>query len=303
MDDNVQFLPKADTLSLEEIEYLCRIFVRLGITKLRLTGGEPLIRRGVMKLIANLGTEVTAGRLKELTLTTNGMRLAEFSEGLKAAGVKRINVSLDSLDPATFRCVSKIGQLEKVLDGIKVAKNAGLKIKVNTVVLKGINDHEIDNIIIWCGEEGHQLSLIEVMPLGGGRGGDYNSHYLPLDLIQERLRRRWTLEPSPYSSGGPAIYYRVAETAGFLGFIAPLTHNFCGKCNRVRVTCTGQIYSCLGREDKTNLRDALRGGQDHKVVETAILRAVAGKQKGHDFIAHCENGQPAIFRSMNVTGG
>ena len=302
MSEDMEFLPKADVLSLEELERLCAAFLRLGVRKLRLTGGEPLVRRGVMDLIARLGEHVAAGRLDELTLTTNGTQLAGCAHGLKAAGMRRINVSLDSLDGETFRRITRFGDLNKVLEGIEAAKSAGLAIKINTVALKGVNEHEIDRLIAWCGEQGHDMTLIETMPLGDVDGYRIDQ-YVPLDELRNRLAKRWTLEPSTVSTGGPARYVRVAQTGRTLGFITPMTHNFCEGCNRVRVTCTGTLYMCLGQEDLVDLRAPLRRSEADDAIESAILDAIARKPKGHDFVIDRGSQRPALSRHMNTTGG
>ncbi len=302
MGEEMEFLPRAELLTLEELERLCRTFVRLGVRKLRLTGGEPLVRRGVMALVEHLGGMVEAGTLDELTLTTNGTRLAEFADALKAAGMKRINVSLDTRDAETFRRLTRFGRIDKVLDGIAAAKAAGLKVKVNMVALKGVNEDEIDSMVGWCGEQGHDLTLIETMPLGEVEGGR-NEHYLPLDQVRRQLARNWTLEPSLMRSGGPASYVRIAETGGMLGFITPLTHNFCEGCNRVRVTCTGRLYLCLGQEDSADLRTPLRQSEGEEAIEAAIREAIGRKPKGHDFVIDREHQRPALARHMSVTGG
>lgn len=301
MAEEMDFVPKSDVLSLEELERLCEAFVRLGVRKIRLTGGEPLTRRNVMSLIGTLGRHVAAGSLDELTLTTNGTLLARHAEGLAKAGVRRINVSLDSLDPATFGAITRRGDLERVLDGIAAAKAAGLAIKINTVALKGINEQEIDGLVGWCGEQGFDLCLIETMPLGDAIG-DRTGHYLPLPVVRERLAHHWTLRDSDHRTGGPARYVTVAETGHRLGFITPLTHRFCDDCNRLRVTCTGLFATCLGAEDSTDLKTALRTSEGDGLVEAAIRHAVAGKQKGHDFVIDGTR-RPSLSRTMNVTGG
>jgi cyclic pyranopterin phosphate synthase len=302
MAEEMEFLPKAELLTLEELERLCAAFIRLGVRKLRLTGGEPLVRRGIMTLIERLGQHLGAGQLDELTLTTNGTQLARFAEALKAAGVRRINVSLDTLDPGIFRSITRIGDLAKVHEGIAAAAGAGLKVKINTVALKGVNEHEIDRMIAWCGEQGYDLTLIETMPLGEV-DGDRTDQYLPLDVVRRRLERRWTLDPSPVRTGGPATYVRIAETGRLLGFITPLTHNFCEGCNRVRVTCTGTLFMCLGQNDAVDLRAPLRASESDEVVERAILDGIVHKPKGHDFVIDRQHSRPAVARHMNVTGG
>jgi cyclic pyranopterin phosphate synthase len=302
MAEDMEFLPKADVLSLEELERLAGAFLRLGVRKLRLTGGEPLVRRGIMTLIERLGEHVAAGRLDELTLTTNGTQLAPHAAGLAAAGVRRINVSLDSLDPEMFRRITRTGDLAKVLEGIDAAKNAGLAVKINAVALKDVNEYEIDCLIAWCGEQGFDLTLIETMPLGE-IGGDRLDQYLPLDVVRRRLESHWTLEPLTFSSGGPARYVHIAETGRKLGFITPLTEHFCDSCNRVRVTCTGTLYPCLGQEDAVDLRAPLREGESDAALQSAILAAISHKSKGHDFIIDHNHQRPTLSRHMNTTGG
>jgi cyclic pyranopterin phosphate synthase len=301
MAEDMTFLPKADLLSLEELERLCGAFVRKGVRKIRLTGGEPLVRRGVMGLIGGLGGLVKAGALDELTLTTNGTQLAKHAEGLAAAGIRRINVSLDTLDPAKFAGISRWGRLEQVLDGIMAAKAAGLHIKINAVALKGVNEDEYDRMVEWCGGHGFDLCLIETMPLGEIHT-DRVEQYLPLSTVRARLERNWRLEPSDYRTGGPARYWRVGETGGRVGFITPMTHNFCESCNRVRVTCTGTLYMCLGQEDAVDLRAPLRASEGDHLLEAAIDTAIARKPKGHDFVID-RGAAPALGRHMSVTGG
>ena len=301
MAEDMTFLPKADLLSLEELERLCGAFVRKGVRKIRLTGGEPLVRRGVMGLIDGLGGLVKAGALDELTLTTNGTQLAKHAEGLAAAGIRRINVSLDTLDPAKFAGISRWGRLEQVLDGIMAAKAAGMHIKINAVALKGVNEDEYGRMVEWCGSHGFDLCLIETMPLGEIHT-DRVEQYLPLSSVRARLEQGWTLEPSDYRTGGPARYWRVGETGGRVGFITPMTHNFCESCNRVRVTCTGTLYMCLGQEDAVDLRAPLRASEGDHLLEAAIDTAIARKPKGHDFIID-RGAAPALGRHMSVTGG
>jgi GTP 3',8-cyclase len=303
MAEDMTFLPKAEILTLEELDRLCSAFVRLGTRKLRLTGGEPLVRRDVMTLFRSLGRHIAAGDLDELTLTTNGSQLARHAEALVAAGVRRINVSIDTLDPAKFAEITRWGRLNQVLDGLAAAKAAGLAVKINTVALKGVNEDEFDRLIEWCGQEGFDLTFIEVMPMGDIGGENRLEQYLPLSLVRARLARRWTLDEIDYRSGGPARYVRVAETGRKLGFITPLTHNFCESCNRVRLTCTGTLYMCLGQEDSADLRAVLRGGGDDAGLEAAIRAAIARKPKGHDFIIDRRHQGPAVPRHMSVTGG
>ena len=297
MSDDMVFLPKKDLLTLEELDRLCAAFIRHGVTKLRLTGGEPLVRRDVIWLIRKLGSRIGQG-LEELTLTTNGSQLARFAGDLAAAGVKRVNVSIDTLDPDKFAEITRWGKLAPVLDGVMAAKSAGLKIKINTVALKGVNEYEIDALIEFCGRHQFDLCLIETMPLGEIEG-DRTAQYLPLSLLRARLARNWTLTPSTYATGGPARYMDIAETGQRLGFITPLTHNFCEKCNRVRLTCTGKLYMCLGQEDEADLRTPLRRTPTDESLDAAILEAISRKPKGHDFIIN----RPALARHMSVTGG
>jgi len=302
MAENPVFLPKADILGLEEIERLCAAFMRKGVERIRITGGEPLVRRGVIALFEKLGFWLGAGGLKELTLTTNGSQLPQFAAKLKAAGVQRINVSLDSLDPGKFRAITRWGELNKVLKGIDAALEAGLKVKINTVALKGVNEDEIPALIAWAHARGMDLALIETMPMGG-IDADRVAQYLPLSLVRARLKQRFTLEETALCTGGPARYVRVAETGGLVGFITPLTHNFCESCNRVRVTSTGTLYMCLGRTDAADLRTALRASRDDAMLDDAIDEAIARKPKGHDFMIDRRHAQPALDRAMSVTGG
>ncbi|MGE5537869.1 MAG: GTP 3',8-cyclase MoaA [Gemmatimonas sp.] len=302
MAEEMTFLPKADVLTLEEIDRLGSAFVRLGVKKLRLTGGEPLVRKNVLSLFESLSRHLKTGALEELTLTTNGSRLAEFAEPLAKLGVKRVNVSIDTLDPAKFTEITRRGKLDKVLDGVFAAREAGMKVKVNTVALRGVNEQEMDDLVAWCGREGFDLCLIETMPLGD-IDGDRTDQYLPLSLVRSRLAARWTLEESDKRTGGPARYVRVAETGHYLGFITPLTHNFCESCNRVRLTCTGTLYMCLGQEDSADLRAVLRSGADDATLDAAVREAIARKPKGHDFVIDRRHNRPALGRHMSVTGG
>jgi cyclic pyranopterin phosphate synthase len=294
MAEDMVFLPKSDLLSLEELDRLCGVFIDQGVTKLRLTGGEPLVRRNVMWLIERLGARLGNG-LEELTLTTNGSQLAKHAAGLARAGVKRINVSVDTLDPEKFSAVTRWGKLPDVLAGLVAAKAAGLAIKINAVALRGVNEFEFDALLDWCGDHGFDLCLIESMPMG--EVADRAGLYLPLNVVQARLAERWTLTPSGHRTGGPARYFDVAETGTRLGLITPLTHNFCEGCNRVRLTCTGTLYMCLGQEDAADLRGPLRAGAD---LPAAIAAAIARKPMGHDFRV---GDAPAVARHMSVTGG
>jgi cyclic pyranopterin phosphate synthase len=303
MSEDMTFLPKAEVLTLEELDRLCATFIGLGVDKIRLTGGEPLVRKNVISLFRSLGARLGEGGLRELTVTTNGTQLVKMAGDLHAAGVRRINVSLDTLDPSTFAAVTRWGKIEPTLDGIFAAKAAGLAVKINAVALKGVNDGEFDRMVAWCGEHGLDLCLIETMPLGD-IGGDRTSQYLPLSTVREQLRRNWTLEETDYSTGGPARYYRVAETGQRIGFITPLTHNFCESCNRVRLTCTGTLYMCLGQDDAADLRRPLRDpGVDEAGLRDAVLEAIGRKPKGHDFVIDRRHRQPAVARHMSVTGG
>jgi len=302
MAENMTFLPKADVLSLEELDRLCSVFVEKGVRKLRLTGGEPLVRRGIMTLVTALSRHLRAGTLDELTITTNGSQLARFAGELAACGVKRINVSLDTLDADKFRAITRWGELDKVVSGIDAALAAGLEIKINVVALKGVNEDELGELVAWAHGRGMDITIIEVMPLGDIGAGRLEQ-YLPLSLVRARLAQRFTLEDIDYRTGGPARYVRVKETGGRLGFITPLTHNFCESCNRVRVTCTGTLYMCLGQEDAADLRAPLRRSGENALLEAAITEAIARKPKGHDFIIDRRHQRPALARHMNVTGG
>ena len=302
MSENMAFLPKADVLSLEELDRLCSAFVAKGVTKLRLTGGEPLVRRGIMTLVTSLSRHLTTGALKELTLTTNGSQLAKYAVELKALGVERINVSLDTLDADKFRAITRWGELDKVLAGIDAAQSAGLQVKINAVALKGVNEDEIGDLVAWAHGRGMDLTVIEVMPLGDV-GEARLDQFLPLSMVRSRLAERYTLEDVDFSTGGPARYVRVKETGGRLGFITPLTHNFCESCNRVRITCTGTLYMCLGQDDATDLRAPLRASESNALVYAAIDEAITRKPKGHDFVIDRRHQRPALARHMSVTGG
>ena len=303
MSENMTFLPRAEVLSIEELDRLCSAFVRLGVRKLRITGGEPLVRRNIMSLFQSLGRHLRTGALDELTLTTNGNQLARYAHELKAAGVERINVSLDTLDPEKFAAVTRWGKLDKVLEGIDAASRAGLQIKLNAVALKGVNDDEFDDLIRWSGDRGFDFTLIEVMPMGEIGADARVAQYLPLSMVRAQLQRRWTLEETDYGTGGPARYYVVRETGRRLGMITPLTHNFCESCNRVRLTCTGTLYMCLGQEDAADLRAPLRRSENDEMLEGEIRDAIDRKPKGHDFVIDRRNRRAAIDRHMSVTGG
>lgn len=303
MAEDMTFLPKADLLSLEELDRLCSTFVRMGVRKLRLTGGEPLVRRGIMTLIENLGRHLKTGALDELTLTTNGSQLEKYADGLAAAGVKRINVSLDTLDADKFTELTRWGKLDKVMAGLQAAKRAGLQVKINAVALRGVNDSEFDDLIAWCGAEGFDLVLIEVMPMGEMGEAVRLDQYLPLSMARAQIQRKWTLDETDYKTGGPARYYTVRETGRRLGFITPMTHNFCESCNRVRLTCTGTLYMCLGQNDAADLRAPLRLSESDAPLEAAIREAIARKPKGHDFVIDRRQPATAVPRHMSVTGG
>ena len=301
MAEDMTFLPKAEVLTLEELEQLCGAFIRLGVRKIRITGGEPLVRRDVLTLFRGLGARIGSG-LDELTLTTNGTQLVKYADDLFAAGVRRVNVSLDTLSPGKFAAITRWGKIEKTLDGIFAAKAAGLAIKINAVALKCVNEQEFDALLAWCGEHGFDLCLIETMPLGD-ISGDRTDQYLPLSLVRSRLRKSWTLQETDYRTGGPARYFVVAETGRRIGFITPMTHNFCESCNRVRLTCTGTLYMCLGQEDAADLRRVLRSGPSDVELDAAILEAIARKPRGHDFVIDRRHQRPAVARHMSVTGG
>ena len=302
MAEDMTFLPKADILSLEELDRLCSAFIAKGVRKLRLTGGEPLVRRGIMTLMSSLARHLRSGALDELTLTTNGSQLCKYAAELAAHGVRRVNVSLDTLDRAKFRAVTRWGNLDQVLNGIKAAQDAGLAIKINAVALKGVNEDEFETLTRWAHGEGMDLTFIEVMPLGDIGEGRLEQ-YLPLSIVRARLAERFTLDEIDYRTGGPARYVRVAETGGRLGFITPLTHNFCESCNRVRLTCTGTLFMCLGQEDAADLRSVLRASESNDLLYAAIDEAITRKPRGHDFVIDRRHKRPALARHMSVTGG
>jgi cyclic pyranopterin phosphate synthase len=301
MAEDMSFLPRAEILSLEELERVCAAFVRLGVRRLRITGGEPLVRRGVMGLIAALGARIGHG-LDELTMTTNGTQLERFAAPLAAAGIRRVNVSLDTLDAGRFARITRWGRIERVFAGLRAAQAAGLAIKINAVALRGENEDELGDMLAWCGEQGFDLTLIEAMPMGeiDALRAD---QYLPLSMVRARLRQRFTLEESDYATGGPARYFSVRETGQRLGFITPMTHNFCEGCNRVRLTVTGTLYLCLGQDDSADLRDVLRRDGDDTALDTAIVAAIARKPRGHDFVIDRRRPGAAVARHMSVTGG
>jgi cyclic pyranopterin phosphate synthase len=301
MAEDQTFLPKRDVLSLEELDRLCSAFVARGVRRLRLTGGEPLVRKNVMGLVRSLSRHLGRG-LDELTLTTNGSQLARFAGELADCGVRRINVSVDTLDPVKFHAITRWGDLDKVRAGIDAARAAGLKVKINAVALKGVNEDELADMTAWAHGDGMDLTLIETMPMGEV-GADRTDQYLPLSSVRALLEERWTLADIPYKTGGPARYVNVAETGGRIGFITPMTHNFCEGCNRVRVTCTGTLFMCLGQEDAADLRTPLRASGDDELLQAAIDEAIARKPKGHDFVIDRNHRGPAVSRTMSVTGG
>jgi cyclic pyranopterin phosphate synthase len=302
MAEDMTFLPKREVLSLEELDRLCSAFVRLGVRKLRLTGGEPLVRRNIMWLIDRLGRHLGTGDLDELTLTTNASQLAKYAQPLVDAGVKRVNVSFDTLDPDKFAAITRWGRYDKVMAGLAAAKKAGLHVKINTVALRGVNDDEAERLIDWAHGEGWDITFIEVMPMGDV-GADRLDQYLPLSMLRGQLQQRYTLTDLPDQTGGPARYVRAEETGGRIGFITPLTHNFCESCNRVRVTCTGTLYMCLGQEDSADLRTPLRTSDDDGPLMESIHEAIGRKPKGHDFVIDRRHQKPSVGRHMSVTGG
>lgn len=302
MSENMNFLPRRDLLSLEELDRVCTAFVERGVRKLRITGGEPLVRKNIMSLFQALSRHLDSGKLEELTLTTNGSQLKRFARELKATGVERINVSIDTLQPDRFRAITRWGNLDTVLQGLDAASEAGLKVKLNAVALKGTNEDEIDDLIRFAHGRGYDLTLIETMPLGEVDGNRLDQ-YLPLSIVRARLLDRWTLDDIPYKTGGPARYVRVRETGGRIGFITPMTHNFCESCNRVRLTCTGTLFMCLGQEDAVDLREPLRAGSNDAALHAAIDEAMLLKPKGHDFVIDRRAGRPSVARHMSVTGG
>lgn len=302
MAENMTFLPKKDLLSLEELDRLCAAFVAKGVRKLRITGGEPLVRKNIMWLFEALSRHLKAGTLDELTLTTNGSQLPKYAKQLADCGVRRVNISLDSLDPEKFKKITRWGDFGQVMAGVDAALDAGLHVKINAVALKGVNEDEYDTMIRWCHDRGMDLTLIEAMPMGE-IDGDRTDQYLPLSVVRARLMDKWTLEDIPYMTGGPARYVQVAETGGKIGFITPMTHNFCESCNRVRVTCTGTLYMCLGQDDAADLRAPLRAENSDILLSQAIDEAISRKPKGHDFIIDRRTSQPAVSRHMSVTGG
>lgn len=302
MSEHMTFLPKKDVLSLEELDRLCSVFIEKGVRRIRLTGGEPLVRKNVMSLIHGLKRHLDSGALDELTLTTNGTQLERFADELYEAGIRRINISIDTLDADKFKEVTRWGDIQKVFNGIEAAQKAGLKIKLNAVALKNFNEDELIPLMEWAHSRGHDLTFIEAMPLGEIEG-DRVAQHLPLGDVRKMLAAKYTLTDIPYKTGGPANYVRIEETGGRLGFITPLTHNFCESCNRVRVTCTGQLFMCLGQEDQKDLRAALRASEGNEVLSEAIESAIARKPKGHDFIIDRDGKSATGKRHMSMTGG
>jgi GTP 3',8-cyclase len=303
MAEEMTFLPKRDLLSLEELDRLCTNFIDLGVRKLRITGGEPLVRKNIMWFFDRMGRHLGTGALDELTVTTNGSQLSRFAQPLADAGVKRINVSLDTLDEAKFKRITRWGRLAQVLTGIESAQKAGLRVKINAVALKGTNDDEIETLVEWCASMGMDLTFIEVMPMGEMGEENRLDQYYALDDLRADLGRRWTLTETDYRTGGPARYFRVEQTGQRIGFITPLTHNFCESCNRVRLTCTGQLYMCLGQDDDADLRAVMRGGADDSRLGDAIREAITRKPKGHAFDYSRQRIEGQVVRHMNVTGG
>ncbi|QMV26330.1 GTP 3',8-cyclase MoaA [Brucella sp. BO3] len=302
MAEHMTFLPKKDLLTLEELDRLCSVFIEKGVRKLRLTGGEPLVRKNIMHLIGNLSRHLKSGALDELTLTTNGSQLARFAGELADCGVRRINVSLDTLNPEKFRTITRWGDLSRVLEGIDAARKAGIHVKINAVALKDFNDAEIPELIRWAHGRGMDVTLIETMPMGEIEF-DRTDQYLPLSQVRTNLASQFTLADIPYRTGGPARYVTISETGGRLGFITPMTHNFCESCNRVRLTCTGMLYMCLGQNDDADLRKALRESESDEHLSLAIDEAISRKPKGHDFIIDREHNRPSVARHMSLTGG
>ena len=303
MSENMTFLPKKDILTLEEMDRLASAFIDRGVTKLRITGGEPLVRRDIMTFFQSISRHLRTGALKELTLTTNGTQLDRYADQLAAAGVKRINVSLDTLDAEKFARITRWGRLEQVMRGIRAAKEAGLRIKINTVALKGFNEDELETFVAWCGDEGHDLTYIEVMPMGDMGELDRIGQFWSLKDVRAQIEQRWQLSDTTETTGGPARYVRLAETGQKIGFITPLSHNFCENCNRVRVTCTGEIYQCLGQENCVDLREPLRADQTDEALNAAIARAIGEKPKGHDFDYSTGKADGQMSRHMSHTGG
>ncbi|MBK8770810.1 MAG: GTP 3',8-cyclase MoaA [Rhizobiales bacterium] len=302
MAEDMTFLPKRDLLTLEELDRLCSEFIGFGVRKIRLTGGEPLVRKGIMTLVKSLSRHLGSGALEELTITTNGSQLARHAAELAASGVKRINVSVDTLNPDKFRAITRWGDFAKVMEGIRAAQAQGIAVKINAVALKGFNEQEFPEMIRWAHGEGMDLTLIETMPMGD-IDGDRTDQYLPISVVRAKLMEQFTLDDIPYKTGGPARYVSVRETGGRLGFITPLTHNFCESCNRVRLTCTGTLYMCLGQDDAADLRAPLRASESNELLRAAIVEAIARKPLGHDFVIDRRHNKPAVARHMSLTGG
>lgn len=302
MAEHMTFLPKKDLLTLEELDRICSAFIDKGVRKLRLTGGEPLVRKNIMHLIRGLSRHLQTGALHELTLTTNGSQLARYAGELADCGVKRINVSIDTLDADKFRTITRWGDINRVIEGIDAAQKAGIRVKINAVALKDFNEFEIPQLIRWAHGRDMDMTLIETMPMGEIEV-DRTDQYLPLSKLRSDLSRQFTLSDIPYRTGGPARYVKIAETGGRLGFITPLTHNFCESCNRVRLTCTGTLYMCLGQNDDADLRAAVRASEGDSILNDAIDEAISRKPKGHDFIIDREHNRPAVARHMSLTGG
>jgi len=301
MAEDMKFLPKKDVLSLEELDRLCNTFIDLGVKKLRITGGEPLVRKNIMELFKNLGKKLGKG-LEELTLTTNGSQLDRYAEDLLNIGVRRINISLDSLNKNKFKNITRNGDFDKVIKGIMVAKKAGLKIKINTVALKGVNDDEILKLVNWCGENKFSLTFIEVMPMGE-IGEKRIDQYMPLTEVRNLIQKKYSISEDSFRTAGPARYVHCHETDQKIGFITPHTHNFCELCNRVRITCTGDMYMCLGQQDKADLKTPLRKSENNQLLKEVIYEAISRKPKGHDFIIDRKENENFVPRNMNVTGG
>jgi cyclic pyranopterin phosphate synthase len=302
MAENMTFLPKKDLLTLEELDRLCSAFIAKGVRKLRLTGGEPLVRKNIISLIRALSRHLQSGALEELTLTSNGSQMPRFAAELSDCGVRRVNISLDTLDAARFKAITRWGDFSQVMAGIDAAQAAGLAVKINAVALKGVNENEIADLLAWSHGRSMDLTVIEVMPLGDVDAARIDQ-YVPLSMVRARLAERYTLDDIDYRTGGPARYVRVKETGGRLGFITPMTHNFCESCNRVRITCTGTLYMCLGQEDAADLRAPLRASESNDLLYAAIDEAIARKPKGHDFIIDRRHQRPAVGRHMSTTGG
>jgi len=302
MSEHMTFMPRKDLLSLEELERLARAFIHRGVTKIRITGGEPLVRKDIMQLFAALASQLRAGRLRELTLTTNGTRLARFADELAGYGVRRVNVSLDTLDPDRYLSLTRGGSLASVIEGIDAARSVGLAVKINVVALRDGTEREVDRLLRFAHDRDMTLTFIETMPLGDV-GVDRIDQYLPLDRLRKLIESRWTLSELPFRTGGPARYARVAETGGMIGFITPLTHNFCEDCNRVRVTASGILHTCLGQEDAVDLKAVMRGSHDDTELMRAINQAIRDKPRGHDFAIDRNGAPPALSRHMSATGG